>query len=84
MQYAVKYYWLMHRTILISFAFLQKTIKTHNGHHNNEAWTMARKISLMLWNYFEPKDKWEPPTIRIISIVGKLINSLYKPVPSYK
>src|SRR6188508_670055 len=28
---------------------------------NNEAWTLARKISLMLWNYFEPKDKWEPP-----------------------
>ena len=29
--------------------------------HNNEAWTIARKISLMLWRYFEPKDKWEPP-----------------------
>ena len=29
--------------------------------HANEAWTMARKISLMLWKYFEPKDKWEPP-----------------------
>ena len=29
--------------------------------HDNEAWTMARKISLMLWRYFEPKDKWEPP-----------------------
>ena len=30
--------------------------------HNNEAWAMARKISLMLWRYFEEKDKWEPPT----------------------
>jgi len=29
--------------------------------HANEAWTMARKISLMLWRYFEKKDKWEPP-----------------------
>ena len=30
--------------------------------HENEAWTLARKISLMLWNYFETKDNWEPPT----------------------
>ena len=29
--------------------------------HANEAWTIARKISLMLWRYFEKKDKWEPP-----------------------
>jgi beta-lactamase class A len=27
--------------------------------HNNEAWTLARKISKLLWNYFEPKDKWQ-------------------------
>ena len=27
---------------------------------DNEAWTLARKISFMLWKYFEPKDKWEP------------------------
>ena len=26
--------------------------------HENEAWTMARKISAMLWNYFEPKSSW--------------------------
>jgi len=26
--------------------------------HNNEAWTLARKISKLLWNYFEPKIKW--------------------------
>ena len=30
--------------------------------HNNEAWKMARKISLMLWRYFEKNDEWEPPT----------------------
>ena len=28
--------------------------------HDNEAWTIARKISLLLWRYFEPNDKWEP------------------------
>ena len=27
--------------------------------HTNEAWTLARKISKLLWNYFEPKDKWQ-------------------------
>ncbi|HMR92298.1 MAG TPA: class A beta-lactamase-related serine hydrolase [Chitinophagaceae bacterium] len=26
--------------------------------HENEAWTLTRKISKLLWHYFEPKDKW--------------------------
>jgi beta-lactamase class A len=26
--------------------------------HTNEAWTLARKISKLLWNHFEPKKKW--------------------------
>jgi beta-lactamase class A len=26
--------------------------------HTNEAWTLARKISKLLWNYFEPKSNW--------------------------
>lgn len=26
--------------------------------HTNEAWTLARKISKLLWNYFEPKRTW--------------------------
>ena len=26
--------------------------------HSNEAWSLERKISKLLWNYFEPKDKW--------------------------
>jgi len=43
------------------FCILTKNNKDTQWTHNNEAWTMARKISLMLWNYFEPKDKWEPP-----------------------
>jgi beta-lactamase class A len=29
--------------------------------HNNEAWTLARKVSALLWDYFEPKDKWVKP-----------------------
>jgi beta-lactamase class A len=43
------------------FCIFTKNNKDTQWTHNNEAWTMARKISLMLWNYFEPKDKWEPP-----------------------
>ena len=26
----------------------------------NEAWVLARKVSALLWNYFEPKSKWKP------------------------
>ena len=43
------------------FCIFTKNNKDTQWTRNNEAWTMARKISLMLWNYFEPKDKWEPP-----------------------
>jgi beta-lactamase class A len=44
------------------FCIFTKNNKDTQWTHANEAWTMARKISLMLWRYFEPKDKWEPPT----------------------
>ena len=43
------------------FCIFTKNNKDTQWTHNNEAWIMARKISFMLWNYFEPKDKWEPP-----------------------
>ena len=43
------------------FCIFTKNNKDTQWTHANEAWAMARKISLMLWNYFEPKDKWEPP-----------------------
>lgn len=29
--------------------------------HDNEAWTLARNISAMLWNYFEPKMPYTAP-----------------------
>lgn len=29
--------------------------------HDNEAWTLARSMATMLWDHFEPKDKWTPP-----------------------
>lgn len=43
------------------FCIFTKNNKDTQWTHSNEAWTMARKISLMLWRYFEPKDRWEPP-----------------------
>jgi beta-lactamase class A len=36
------------------FCIFTKNNKDIRWVHDNEAWTMARKISLMLWNYFEP------------------------------
>jgi beta-lactamase class A len=44
------------------FCIFTKNNKDTQWTHANEAWTIARKISLLLWNYFEPKDKWEPVT----------------------
>lgn len=44
------------------FCIFTMNNKDQQWTHDNEAWTLARKISLMLWRYFEPKDKWEPPT----------------------
>lgn len=40
------------------FCIFTKNNKDTRWVHTNEAWGMARKISKMLWDYFEPKDKW--------------------------
>ena len=42
------------------FCIFTKNNKDISWTHDNEAWTLARKISILLWDYFEPKDKWEP------------------------
>ena len=36
------------------FCIFTKNNKDQQWTHENEAWAMARKISLLLWNYFEP------------------------------
>ena len=41
------------------FSIFTKNNKDVSWTHSNEAWTLARKISRLLWDYFEPKDKWE-------------------------
>lgn len=42
------------------FCIFTKNNKDQQWTHENEAWAMARKISLLLWNYFEPKSNWVP------------------------
>jgi beta-lactamase class A len=43
------------------FAIFTKNNKDRSWTRENEAWTLTRKISAMLWEYFEPKDKWKAP-----------------------
>ena len=40
------------------FCIFTKNNKDTSWAHTNEAWTLARKISTLLWHYFEPKDNW--------------------------
>lgn len=42
-----------------------KNNKDQSWKHINEAWTLTRKISTLLWNYFEPGDKWVPPGLSL-------------------
>ena len=42
------------------FCIFTKNNKDISWKHENEAWTMARKISTLLWSYFETKDNWQP------------------------
>ena len=44
------------------FSIFTKNNKDISWGDSNEAWVLTRKISKILWNYFEPKDKWEPAT----------------------
>ena len=43
------------------FSIFTKNNADASWTHGNEAWVMARKISALLWHYFEPKDKWVAP-----------------------
>ena len=43
------------------FTIFTKNNKDVSWARSNEAWTLTRKISAMLWDYFEPGDKWVAP-----------------------
>jgi beta-lactamase class A len=42
------------------FCIFTKNNKDQSWTHQNEAWSLTRKISNLLWNYFEPNYGWKP------------------------
>ncbi len=44
------------------FCITTKNNKDERWTNDNEAWVLSKKVSHMLWNYFEPKSKWSKPT----------------------
>jgi beta-lactamase class A len=42
------------------FCITTKNQKDTRWQYDNEGEVLVRKLSKMLWNYFEPKSKWEP------------------------
>jgi beta-lactamase class A len=42
------------------FSIFTKENKDISWNYNNEAWVLTRKLSSMLWNYFNPKEQWKP------------------------
>ena len=45
------------------FCIFTKNNKDTRWSHQNEAWTLARRVSALLWDYYEPKDKWVAPSL---------------------
>lgn len=43
------------------FCIATKNNKDQSWKNNNAAWVLTRNLSRLLWNYFEPEDKWEAP-----------------------
>lgn len=41
------------------FCILTKNNKDQRWTDDNEAWVLTRKLSALLWNYFEPGDDWQ-------------------------
>jgi len=42
------------------FYLATKNNKDKKWEPGNEAWDLARKVSKLLWNYYEPKYRWKP------------------------
>jgi beta-lactamase class A len=50
------------------YSIITKNQQDTTWNPNNEGWELSRKISSLLWNYFEPGSDWKPS----LSIEGKL------------
>lgn len=42
------------------FAVCSKENADTSWEYNNEAWVLIRKLSAMLWDHYNPKNKWQP------------------------
>ncbi|MNY40737.1 hypothetical protein D3C86_1754990 [compost metagenome] len=42
------------------FCIITKNQKDESWHANNEGYVLIRKLSALLWNYFEPNYGWKP------------------------
>lgn len=42
------------------FCVMTKNNKDTSWENSNEAWELTRRISRLLWDYYEPKDTWVP------------------------
>jgi beta-lactamase class A len=42
------------------FCVMTKNNKDISWKNENEAWVLTRKISRLLWKYYDPRDKWMP------------------------
>ncbi len=43
------------------FSIITKNIQDQSWKANNEAWVLIRKLSKLLWNYYEPSSSWTSP-----------------------
>ncbi len=50
------------------FSVTTKNLKDTSWRPDNEGWVLARKLSRILWNYFEPESGWQPS----LDLDGKL------------
>jgi beta-lactamase class A len=48
------------KTSTYVFCIMTKNNKDQSWQNTNETWVLTRKLSALLWNHFEPKDKWQP------------------------
>jgi beta-lactamase class A len=43
------------------FCIFTKNNKDISWQRSNEAWTLARKLSALVYQHYEPRDKWRAP-----------------------
>lgn len=46
------------------FSIFTKNNKDTSWEYNNEAWVLTRKLSALLWNYYNPGNEWKGAAIR--------------------